>query len=249
VPVIDYIFRNRIPLILVAALHYTLFLWMYFFWMMPTSSEVEFTEVEVQVLDEDELAEIIMDINPEQLPPVLQEMQVENAVANQEADQSTRAENRASDRAMSEDVYDEVKQFEADAYAALQAQWDVDHPDDPYEAPENPNNANDNLEVSETPSNAADGTVTVSYFLKGRYDKNLPIPAYLCQGSGTVVVIVKVNQKGKVTAVRADETKSNMARPCLVEAALDRARKSTFNSDITATNQQEGSITYVFVGQ
>lgn len=246
---IDYLYKNRIPIILVAALHYTIFLWMYFFWMLPAAGDFENAPIDIVMLDEAEVAEIIQDVDPEQMTPDLHEFQVENAVANQEADQTTRAENRANDQELSDEVYDELKQFEADQFAALQEQWEIDHPEEPFEQPVDQTDPNDNVEISDAPSKAVDGTVTVSYFLKGRYDKNLPIPAYLCQSSGTVVVIVKVNQKGKVVAARADETQSNMSKECLVEAALDRARKSTFNSDVTAANQQEGTITYVFVSQ
>ena len=89
------------------------------------------------------------------------------------------------------------------------------------------------------------GNVLVEYDLPGRRDVSLFIPAYLCEGSGRVVVSITVNRNGKVTAVSVKESSGSS---CINDSAVRAARNSTFNVD-PSRDKQSGTITYRFVPQ
>ncbi len=89
------------------------------------------------------------------------------------------------------------------------------------------------------------GRVTVSYYLPGRSDRSLPVPSYQCEGGGTVVVNIEVDQSGRVTKAAA----AGGGDPCLREYAERAARSSRFNADASFGNAQGGTITYEFVAQ
>lgn len=79
---------------------------------------------------------------------------------------------------------------------------------------------------------------------KGRYIER---PIYRCQGGGTVVVLVVVDQAGYV--VQAEIQHSSSTDLCVQEMALQSAQKTEFNSDYTAAKKVEGTIKYIFVAQ
>ncbi|HIP36181.1 MAG TPA: hypothetical protein EYG85_04950 [Crocinitomix sp.] len=96
--------------------------------------------------------------------------------------------------------------------------------------------------------NAYAGEVMISYNLKGRKAYSLPNPGYTCNGSGTVVIQVKVDKAGNVKFADYSATQSNRATECMINKALKYAKKSRFDY---ASNSgiQTGTITYKFVGQ
>ena len=88
-------------------------------------------------------------------------------------------------------------------------------------------------------------SVLVEYDLPGRRDVSLFIPAYLCEGSGRVVVSITVNRNGKVTSA---SVKEGSGSTCINDSAVRAARNSTFNVDPNR-DKQSGTITYRFVPQ
>lgn len=92
------------------------------------------------------------------------------------------------------------------------------------------------------------GRVTVSYYLPGRTDRELPVPSYQCQGGGTVVVDIEADRNGRVSKASVSATGSS-SDPCLREYALRAARSSRFDAVETAPSAQPGTITYEFVAQ
>lgn len=92
------------------------------------------------------------------------------------------------------------------------------------------------------------GESSVSYNLKGRYARVLPIPVFKCETGGRVVVEIVVNPRGVV--VKADVIKSQSAPDeRLWRVAEDAANRSRFNDRADAPAQQKGTITYNFVKQ
>jgi len=89
---------------------------------------------------------------------------------------------------------------------------------------------------------------TVSYFLEGRWHNYIYIPTYKCQGGGTVLMDIVINQAGSVVSAIIQENKST-ADPCLKEEAYRSAISAKFNSDSKASSKQLGTITYVFLAQ
>ena len=92
------------------------------------------------------------------------------------------------------------------------------------------------------------GKSSVSYNLKDRYARVLPIPVFKCEFGGTVVVNIAVNPKGAVQKAEVDASQSQ-ADDCLWRVAADAALKSLFNVKADAPALQYGTITYHFVKQ
>lgn len=92
------------------------------------------------------------------------------------------------------------------------------------------------------------GNVTVSYNLPGRTAAYLHIPAYQCEGGGSVVVNITVNRNGRVISASVDRSASS-SDPCLTEMAARAARQSAFNVAPHAPDKQEGTISYLFIPQ
>ncbi len=89
---------------------------------------------------------------------------------------------------------------------------------------------------------------TVSYFLENRWHRYLYIPTYKCQGGGTVIIDIVINQSGKVISATIAENKSTHDQ-CLLEEAYHSATSAVFNSDSKSPTKQVGTITYVFLAQ
>lgn len=94
------------------------------------------------------------------------------------------------------------------------------------------------------------GNVSVSYSLFDpvRHARRLPVPAYMCEGGGEVVVNITVNPSGEVIDCSVDDACSE-DNACLRSSALAKARQSSFNADPSAPAKQYGTISYLFVPQ
>lgn len=87
----------------------------------------------------------------------------------------------------------------------------------------------------------------VIYSLVNRKHRFLPIPIYLCETSGKIVVNITVNATGKVFETNYNNASSS-SNECLIEHALEYAKKARFNSD-TSNDSQIGTITFYFQGK
>ncbi len=95
----------------------------------------------------------------------------------------------------------------------------------------------------------ADVFATASYSLKNRYDLDLPVPSYICRKEGVVLLDIKVNQKGDVKSVSINNSGTNTSNECLLNEALNYAKKARFNQDFNASSSQSGTIKFVFSRQ
>ena len=93
------------------------------------------------------------------------------------------------------------------------------------------------------------GPTRIYYDLPGRTHSYLPIPIYLCQGSGNVTLSIEVNQRGEVVKAQIITRESTASDPCLVETAVQTALISRFNSDVNSPKAQAGKLSYLFVAQ
>jgi hypothetical protein len=93
------------------------------------------------------------------------------------------------------------------------------------------------------------GPTRIYYDLQGRNHTYLPIPIYKCQGSGKVVLLIEVNQKGYVENASIIEDQSTASDECLIETAVGTALRSRFESNLNAPKIQKGTLTYIFVAQ
>ncbi len=92
------------------------------------------------------------------------------------------------------------------------------------------------------------GESNIVYHLEGRYHVRLPVPVYLAQGGGTVIVDIAVNRKGEVTEAVARKNKS-IADKQIFLYAVEAASRTVFNADNKAPSSQNGTIQYTFVAQ
>ena len=93
------------------------------------------------------------------------------------------------------------------------------------------------------------GKTNIFYSLKDRYHLRLSVPVYKCEGSGIVEVNILVDQKGYVVNVLVPDLGESMNEICLAEAAKSAALSTRFNTDYTASQRQQGTITYFFQPQ
>lgn len=93
------------------------------------------------------------------------------------------------------------------------------------------------------------GPTRIYYDLQGRNHTHLPIPIYKCQGSGKIVLLIEVNQKGQVENASVIEGESTVKDECLIETATGSALVSRFEPVLNAPKIQKGTLTYIFVAQ
>ncbi|HYQ55994.1 MAG TPA: hypothetical protein VEP89_01520 [Draconibacterium sp.] len=92
------------------------------------------------------------------------------------------------------------------------------------------------------------GESNIIYFLENRYHQRLPVPVYLSQGGGTVIVDIVVNQQGRVIEAECRKNKSVRDNQ-IFEYAKQAALNTIFNADDLAPEEQKGTIQYTFVRQ
>lgn len=93
-------------------------------------------------------------------------------------------------------------------------------------------------------SAAVNNNSTIYYSLKGRTDKYLPIPIYLCNANGKIVVNIVVDSKGDVVGTKINNAASTSQNACLQDHALEYAKEARFNAQYT--ERELGTITFIF---
>lgn len=92
------------------------------------------------------------------------------------------------------------------------------------------------------------GKSNIVYYLENRHHISLPIPVYLAQGGGDVIVDISVNRSGRV--VKATVRRSSQVRSEQVYLYAEAAALNTvFNTSPTAPEIQTGTIHYTFIAQ
>lgn len=96
-------------------------------------------------------------------------------------------------------------------------------------------------------SEGSNSKSSIRFSLKNRKKIHIPIPVYLCEEDGKIVVNITVNSSGNVIDAYTN-TSSTSDNECLIEHALDYAKQSQFSTD-TSKETQIGSITFYFIGK
>jgi len=92
------------------------------------------------------------------------------------------------------------------------------------------------------------GKSNIHYFLENRYHARLPIPVYLAEGGGEVIVDIVVGRDGRVLSANP-RPNPKIADLTILAYAKQAAEKTWFNEDASAPEKQKGTITYRFVAQ
>ena len=96
-------------------------------------------------------------------------------------------------------------------------------------------------------SDSKNSKSSIRFSLVNRKKVHIPIPVYLCEDNGKIVVNIIVNSRGNVIDAYVN-TSSTSNNECLMEHAIDYAKQSQFSNDATKETQL-GSITFYFIGK
>lgn len=105
------------------------------------------------------------------------------------------------------------------------------------------NRMKENSAVAAEPVKLSKKTI-ISYDLKGRIHRTLPVPNYTCLEGGEVVITIAVDYKGRVVDAWYNGQFSSSSNGCLIAQAIEYAKRSFFQD--SGKNIQEGTITYLF---
>jgi hypothetical protein len=166
--------------------------------------------------------------------------------------------NKSEQKIDASDYIDKVKEeliksgkLGEDNYIDEQKKAAMNKGDETISAELNKNNKENKTNPDESQKMAANykGPTRIFYDLPGRNHLYLPIPIYLCQGSGKVMLNIEVNQQGNVLKAEIEQAESTTSDPCLIETAVNTALLSRFNPDVKSPKIQKGTLTYIFVAQ
>ncbi len=97
------------------------------------------------------------------------------------------------------------------------------------------------------------GPTTINYSFKTPpYDRRkikLPVPVYRCRGGGLVEVSISVDKFGNVNSAKAKVINASVDPDCLAEVAEKYSRMAVFEGDLSAPENQQGTISYEFIAQ
>lgn len=188
---------------------------------------------------------------PEELPQ--EEQQEEQAKNNMQASQNNRS-NFASNRSAKEnttksadDFFDEsyLKELEAARQLASDVKNQLSKEVVDLSDIEMPEETTEGMDPDSIKNVIYAGESNIVYYLENRYHVSLPVPVYLAQGGGTVIVDIWVNRAGKVV----EATSRNHPNKELMAYAREAASRTRFNRESSAPSKQKGTIHYTFVAQ
>lgn len=96
-------------------------------------------------------------------------------------------------------------------------------------------------------SDSKNSKSSIRFSLANSKKIHIPIPVYLCETDGKIVVNITVNYRGNVIDAYVN-TSSTSNNECLIEHAIDYAKQSQFSAD-ASKETQIGSITFYFIGK
>lgn len=214
---------------------------------------VAFVAADIIIERKNTQAEMVIDLTDlEALQKELERAQELNRLLNERYDQTTATNRISNENALDEsledhrtdarEIYSEAEEVQqrvrdnaADYALGLQREREI---------------LDQHYEGEKIENRKVRGNVTVAYSLSEpvRYAIKMPVPAYMCEGGGEVVVDIVVNPSGDVVDCKVNDALS-AKNSCLREAALSKAGESVFNADSSAPQRQRGRIEYMFVAQ
>lgn len=140
-----------------------------------------------------------------------------------------------------QEVLNELTQFESETFNSLSK----DNPTliEMQSADENQTNKVQNTSVEKM------NEAIAKYYVKDRYTLIQKVPSYLCNSSGTVRLLIKVNQKGTVMDCKVDETHTTTQNSCLISNAIKYTKNWKFNSAFSQGNRVDGWVEFIYLSQ
>ena len=204
--------------------------------------------------------ELAMDMLPDEpLPEESEQQQVprngelKNLVANENSERSSdaRSYRGMSSSQMKEQVYNDLKNMEAEEFAKLKGgepDYTVANKSQGQgKSSSEPKKSDMDWYREQKQNKSYSGPVTASFNMAGRDPLDNPIPTYRCKTNGTVVVMVSIDELGKVIDARINESASS-PNECLRAESEKYARKWRFDYS-SRSRKQDGTITFTFSAQ
>jgi hypothetical protein len=255
---LDYIERYKFAILGTVLFHVLFFMTTNFTTIRTpyghNSEQYEEVELDADAIEMDEeMLEMLERLNQEN---ELKNEQLYNLTADAN-DQREKSYENFSAQELDEQVEREARELEQQFFD----EWAATHPNSDEPPPRNevnndafgdaddtrdkPNNSN----IDNNGENAFAGQVMVSFNLKNRKAHSLEIPGYTCNGSGTVVIDIKVDKSGNVKSTEFNSSLSRGASECMILKSKRYAKKSRFDYSQSASGLSSGTITYKFQGQ
>ena len=209
--------------------------------------EVIYEELAMDMLREEPLPE-----EPEQ-QQVPRNGELKNLVANENSERSSdaRSYRGMSSSQMKEQVYNDLKNMEAEEFAKLKGgepDYTVANKSQGQgKSSSEPKKSDMDWYREQKQNKSYSGPVTASFNMAGRDPLDNPIPTYRCKTNGTVVVNVSIDELGKVIDARINESASS-PNECLRAESEKYARKWRFDYS-SRSRKQDGTITFTFSAQ
>ena len=209
--------------------------------------EVIYEELAMEMLPEEPLPE-----EPEQ-QQVPRNGELKNLVANENSERSSdaRSYRGMSSSQMKEQVYNDLKNMEAEEFAKLKGgepDYTVANKSQGQgNSSSEPKKSDMDWYREQKQNKSYSGPVTASFNMAGRDPLDNPIPTYRCKTNGTVVVMVSIDELGKVIDARINESASS-PNECLRAESEKYARKWRFDYS-SRSRKQDGTITFTFSAQ
>ena len=248
---IDFIEKHKFGILGTIALHIVVFIWL-------NIQVVEYGVYEpknkiLAVLDytneEEDPQDEPIEVLDENGNPI--ESTLLNVAANENQEKTTYTDESFSKNQADKDVWEELKQMEAEEYNSINENKDTpkDNPKDNKDKTIDENLVNADAEKNEAASYGADVKAIASYFLEGRSTRSEGVPSYKCRVEGVVVIDIKVNQKGEVIARTINESKTNTQNDCLRSEAINYSKMWRFTQDFDDSMRKNGWIKFTYVAQ
>lgn len=122
----------------------------------------------------------------------------------------------------------------------------TDHSAGAATSPDRSSSNNNNKATEQGGNTSYSGPVTATFTLTGRSIKQAPKPTYKCKGAGTVVINITVDEWGKVSQAKIDESRSSKDA-CLSAESVAYAQRWLFSG--SASKAQSGTISFTFSAQ
>jgi hypothetical protein len=243
---LDWFDRNKLGIIGTLAVH-TLLLFLLTLWhIRATPRDEDRSEMRIEIVSDERAEELIeqMDQEDEAGMPAEVLSLTQNILA--ELTKPSFSQERLSER-VEQDLHElERSEFERLAEERRERGEEVTIPE------LDPSKWDKELYMEKAAEPArVEGSTAVWHDLKEplRAEQQIQIPAYLCRGFGQVVVQVAVDRSGQVRKATFDPLRSTTRDECMVEHAVNSARRARFAPHSAAPDLQNGSIYYRFMPQ
>jgi len=209
--------------------------------------EVVYEELAMDMLSEEPLPE---EVKPQEQDPRTGELH--NLVANENSERSSdaRSYRGMSSSQMKEQAYNDLKSMEAEEFARLkngESDYTVANKTQGQGTSSDKKKSDMDWYREQQQNKSYSGPVTASFNMAGRDPLENPIPTYRCKTNGKVVVLVSIDELGKVIEARINEGVSS-PNVCLRDESLLYAKKWRFDYS-NRSRKQDGTITFTFSAQ